>query len=212
MNAPTTVSRAVAWLSMVVLIGFAGDVSADDAATVSAGEVQKVAASTCSGCHGPSGVSVSPLFPRLAGQQEAYLLAQLKNFKAKTRAEPDAHDYMWGMATMLDDSMMAAIAHYYAIQQPATGIAGDADLIARGRRIYEQGDRSHGVTPCASCHGKSAEGVASFPRLAGQHAAYVRRQLEAIKASARASPIMHGAIGDLDARQIAALAEYVQSR
>lgn len=197
---------------MVTAIGLSGSVSANAASPDSADAAQKVAASICSACHGPTGVSVSPLFPQLAGQQEAYLLAQLKAFKSKTRAEADAHDYMWGMATLLDDSVMSAMAHYYAKQTPAAGIAGKADLIARGETIYEQGDAAHGIAPCASCHGQAAEGAAIFPRLAGQHAAYVRRQLEAIQKTFRDSRIMHGVIKDLDAGQIAAVAEYVQSK
>jgi len=196
---------------MGALVGFVGNAFADDASTAS-DAAQKVAASICAACHGPSGVSVSPQFPRLAGQQEAYLLAQLKAFKSKTRAEADAHDYMWGMATLLDDSLIAGMGHYYATQTPAAGIAGNANLIARGKVIYEQGDAAHGVAPCASCHGKSAEGAAIFPRLAGQHAAYVRRQLEAIQKTFRDSPIMHGVIKDLDSAQVAAVAEYVQSK
>lgn len=173
---------------------------------------QKVAASICASCHGPAGVSASPLFPDLAGQKETYLLAQLKAFKAKSRAEPDAHDYMWGMATLLDDSVSAGLAHYYAAQTPAPGTPGDAKLMARGKLLYELGDPARHVVACASCHGASAEGTAIFPRLAGQHAAYVMRQLEVIQKKFRDSPVMHGVIKDLDADGMQAVAEYVQSK
>ncbi len=173
---------------------------------------QKVAASICSACHGPTGVSVSPLFPRLAGQQEIYLAAQLKAFKAKTRGEADAHDYMWGMATLLDDSVIAGLAHYYAVQKPGPGIAGNAALIARGKLLFEKGDPTRGIVACASCHGDKAEGNSIFPRLAGQHAAYVARQLDVIQHKFRDSPIMHGVIKELDPEGMKAVAEYVQSR
>lgn len=212
MNASRAFVRAVVLGSVVICISPIGDAAAQAVQTASADAAQKVAASTCASCHGPSGVSVSPLFPRLAGQQELYLLAQLKAFKAKTRAEPDAHDYMWGMATLLDDSTIAALAHYYAMQKPAPGLAGDPSLIARGKKIYDEGDPAHSVAPCASCHGKSGEGATIFPRLAGQQAAYVRRQMEAIQKTLRDSPIMHGVIKNLDADQIDAVAQYVQSK
>lgn len=172
---------------------------------------QKVAASICSACHGPTGVSSSPLFPRLAGQQELYLVAQLKAFKAKTRGEADAHDYMWGMATLLDDSIIAGLAHYYAMQKPGPGIPGDGPMIARGKILYEKGDPAHNVVACATCHGDAAKGNTIFPRLAGQNAAYVVRQLEVIQHKFRDSPIMHGVIKDLDANAMKAVAEYVQS-
>ncbi|MDQ2733555.1 MAG: cytochrome c, partial [Pseudomonadota bacterium] len=67
-------SLACAWLAA------SGAVSAQSTAPDSAAE--KVAASICAACHGPAGVSRSPLFPRLAGQKEIYLAAQLKAFKA----------------------------------------------------------------------------------------------------------------------------------
>jgi cytochrome c553 len=40
-----------------------------------------LAEQVCSDCHGVTGNSVNPTFPRLAGQQEWYLIAQLKQFR-----------------------------------------------------------------------------------------------------------------------------------
>lgn len=173
---------------------------------------RKVAGSICASCHGPGGVSTSPVFPRLAGQQELYLVAQLKAFKAKTRGEQDAHDYMWGMATLLEDSVIEGLARYYSTQKPGPGIAGDPQLIARGKTLYEKGDSSRNVVACSTCHGEAAQGTAIFPRLAGQHAAYVVRQLEVIQGKFRDSPVMHGVIKELDANDMKAVAEYVQSK
>ena len=51
----------------------------------------------CSNCHGVTGVAVSPNFPNLAGQPEAYLVAQLNGFKGQGRRDP-AID-MWGSLT-----------------------------------------------------------------------------------------------------------------
>jgi cytochrome c553 len=34
------------------------------------------------GCHGVDGNSLAPTFPKLAGQNEGYLLKQLKDFKS----------------------------------------------------------------------------------------------------------------------------------
>ena len=61
------------------------------------GDKQDVVAGTehvCSSCHGMEGKSVSPTFPRLAGQQKDYLVLQLKAFRDHTRADPHAHTYM----------------------------------------------------------------------------------------------------------------------
>ena len=173
---------------------------------------KKIASTVCVGCHGPRGVSTSPIFPRLAGQPEIYLVAQLKAFRGKARGEQDAHDYMWGMATLLEDSVIEDLARYYASQNPAPGIPGDSKLIERGKVLFEQGDSQRAIVACASCHGEMAEGNGIFPRLAGQHAAYVTRQLNVIQKRFRDSPVMHGAIKDLDADGIKAVAEYLQSR
>ena len=43
----------------------------------------------CSSCHGLEGRSISPTFPRLAGQRAEYIEAQLTAFRDHTR--PDAH-------------------------------------------------------------------------------------------------------------------------
>jgi cytochrome c553 len=172
---------------------------------------QQAASTVCASCHGPAGVSTSPVFPHLAGQSEVYLAAQLRAFKAKSRGEQDAHDYMWGMATLLDDSVIDGLAHYYSSQKPGPGIPGDRNLVERGKILFEQGDPQRQVPACSGCHGQAAEGNGIFPRLAGQHAAYVVRQLNAIQRRTRESPIMHGVIKELNSDGMKAVAEYLQS-
>ena len=119
---------------------------------------------------------------------------------------------MWGMATLVSDSMVDALAHYYASQTPAPGIAADAKLIAKGEKLFEQGVPERNIAPCASCHGAGAEGRSIFPRLAGQHAPYLARQLIVIQKQLRTSPIMHGIIKDLTPDEIGAVAAYLQSK
>lgn len=212
MNRPCVRRAVVIALAACSTLAAGDAIWAQDKSTAAADQAaQKVAATICASCHGPSGVSTSPLFPRLAGQQELYLAAQLRAFKGKTRGEQDAHDYMWGMATLLDETVIDALARYYAAQKPAPGTPGSAALIARGKILFEKGDPAHDVMPCASCHGDAAQGNAIFPRLAGQHAAYVVRQLQVIQRQFRDSPIMHGVIKEIDADGMKAVAEYVQS-
>src|SRR5579863_5623541 len=67
----------------------------------------------CSSCHGFEGRSISPTFPRLSGQKEQYVIAQLTAFRDHTRADPHAHTYMWGMAARLTDSDITGLAAYY---------------------------------------------------------------------------------------------------
>jgi cytochrome c553 len=180
-----------------------GSSPSDDAAT-------KLATQVCSSCHGPGGNSTSPTFPKLAAQQEAYLVAQISNFKNGTRGEQEAHDYMLGMTTLIDDATAASLARYYAHQPPAQGQVGDPTQIAKGKKLFEQGAEGK-VVACASCHGAHAEGAGIFPRLAGQHAAYVRHQLTVIQENLRKSPVMHGIIANLTPDDMSDVAAYVES-
>jgi cytochrome c553 len=178
--------------------------SADEAA-------EKLATQVCTACHGPGGVSTSPQFPRLAAQPAPYLVAQIKAFRANTRGEPEAHDYMLGMVTLIDDATAEALGRYFARQAPAPGTPGDAKRVAQGRQVFEHGIAERGIAACATCHGAHAEGNTIFPRLAGQHAAYLVKQLKAIQSRLRQSPVMHGIIKDLTPAEMDALAAYLQS-
>lgn len=184
-------------------------VAAADAVHVEA--ARKVATQVCSSCHGGHGQSVSPEFPHLAGQQRDYLASQLRAFRTRTRADPDAHDYMWGMATMLDEKLIEPLADYYAAQVPPRGQPeADAALLARGDRLFHEGLPDRQVAPCAGCHGPDGKGQAIFPRLAGQHAGYLRKQILAIQDRLRDSPVMHGIVRELKPDEIAAVAAWLQ--
>jgi cytochrome c553 len=145
----------------------------------------------CSSCHGMDGKSVSPTFPRLAGQQKDYLVAQLKAFRDHTRADPHAHTYMWGMAASLSDATIDGVADYYSSLSPVPGKPTDGADIAAGKKIYEEGIPEQGVPACGGCHGDAAQGGGTFPRLAGQHRPYIEGQLAAFASNARANEIMH---------------------
>ncbi|MEA3101749.1 c-type cytochrome [Caballeronia mineralivorans] len=135
-----------------------------------------IALQVCSNCHGANGVSVSPTFPKLAGQQREYLINQLTDFKAHSRSDPNARRFMWGF-THLSDAQIEALATYFSNQQQAPGKPGDRALIDEGRAIFAFGLQDKGVAACSSCHGQHGEGAGQFPRLAGQHEDYIVKQL-----------------------------------
>lgn len=173
---------------------------------------EEKAVNLCSTCHGPRGISTSPEFPILAAQRPEYLEAQINAFRAKTRAEKDAHDFMWGIAGNLDPAIINGIAAYYASQPPARGHTENPALVAKGKELFDKGVPGRGIPACMACHGSDAAGVNGFPRLAGQHAKYIVKQLNYIQSLVRAAPVMHGIVKDLNADEIEALAAYVQSR
>jgi cytochrome c553 len=136
-----------------------------------------IALQVCSNCHGARGISESPNFPMLAAQSEPYLIAQLKSFKSHGRSDPAGFEYMWGISSRLSDQQIDGLAAYFSSQAPATGKSGNPKLINDGRAIYEQGIAANNTPACSSCHGAKGEGIQQFPRLAGQHADYVVKQL-----------------------------------
>jgi cytochrome c553 len=171
----------------------------------------QLAETTCVNCHGVSGRSISPTFPNLAAQTVPYLQAQLHAFRDQTRGDPDALTYMWGMASQLSDATIEALSTYYAAQAPSRAKTGDANLMARGKQIFEEGVASQGIPACATCHGPQARGNDIFPRLAGQHADYLVKQVLVIQSTLRAAPIMHDVIKDLSLDQTRAVATYLES-
>jgi len=165
----------------------------------------------CSSCHGPGGHSISSTFPRLAGQQKDYLIAQLTAFRDHKRADPHAQTYMWGMAARLTDPVIAALAAYYAAQPPVPGTPDNSPEAAAGRKIYTEGIAAENVPACVLCHGQTGGGNGTIPRLAGQHSAYIERQLEAFASNARANEIMRENSKNLTTEQIRDVAVYVRS-
>jgi len=66
---------------------------------------------------------------------------------------------------------------------------------------------------CFICHGADGESSSPvFPRLAGQHAAYVERQLADYKSGKRASSTMRPMVEDLGPEDFKALGAYFESR
>jgi len=86
-------------LTTFSLPSLAGDVAAG-----------KAKSAVCSACHGPEGIGMSPLWPNLAGQKEAYLVKQIKAFKSGERKDPT----MAPMVAGLTDADIDNLAAYYS--------------------------------------------------------------------------------------------------
>ncbi len=187
-----------------------------------------LAQQVCSTCHGgthmsANGNSINPTYPNLAGQQAEYLQTELQEFHDQTRKDKMAKDYMWGLSSRLTTEQMKSIAEYYAHQKPLPNPnQSNPALVAAGQKLFAEGVSDKGVPACASCHGANAEGNGPIPRLAGQHANYLYKQLmifnsdagrenhpEALERphGAAMENISHG-LDDLQKHQVAA---YLQS-
>ncbi|MFT5756008.1 MAG: cytochrome c553 [Alteromonadaceae bacterium] len=93
------ITLAIAATVMMASPVFAGDAAAGKAKT-----------GMCAACHGAAGISAVPMYPNLAGQKEAYLAKQLRDFKSGARKDP----VMGPMAMALNDEDVANVAAYYA--------------------------------------------------------------------------------------------------
>lgn len=171
-----------------------------------------IALQVCSNCHGVDGNTTSPNFPNLAGQQQAYFVAQLKEFRGHNRLDPAGFEYMWGLSRSLTDRQIEGLAAYYAAQTPKRPVAVDASLKVAGREIFEKGVPAQNIPPCSTCHGDKGQGNGTFPRLAYQHADYVRKQLMVFQRTDERpeGSIMKTIAHGLTEKNMGAVAEFVQ--
>ncbi|GGC09909.1 cytochrome c4 [Marinobacterium zhoushanense] len=192
-------------ISLLVTLGITGVAhAAGDAAEGK----QKVA--VCAACHGADGNSLAPNFPKLAGQNESYLLKQLKDIKAGDRTVLE----MTGMLTNLSEEDLADISAFFASQKIQLGQAAE-DQVAAGQQIFRAGIADKGVAACTACHGPQGKGnnAASFPALGGQSAAYIESSLKKFAAGERANDpagMMRDIAVKMNDAEIKAVAQYVQ--
>ncbi len=76
-------------------------------------EAGKKKAEPCKACHGETGLSASPEFPNLAGQNADYLAAALAHYKAGKRKNP----IMQGQVANLSPRDMQDLAAHFAAQK-----------------------------------------------------------------------------------------------
>jgi cytochrome c553 len=132
----------------------------------------------CASCHLPSGAGRSDgTFPQLAGQHRSVLVKQLVDIRAGRRSNPLMAPYA---RALLDAQEVADVAAYVAtLPRPKQRGLGEGRDLARGSALYAR--------DCARCHGASGEGDAAriVPALAGQHYAYLLRQVRSISSGLR---------------------------
>jgi cytochrome c553 len=203
-----SVELAVLSAALALVFAPAGRAQDTNAAAVSTHDVQAKMA-YCEVCHGPSArgfIGYYPI-PRLAGQQTAYIENQLQGFIERKRVNP----IMTNIAHVLSPAMLTALATNFHDLNPKPVGGAPKELVAAGKKIYEQGIPDASVPACTSCHGPDAKGNEQFPRLAGQLYPYVVGQLtnwgkeRAEDLSNIMAPIAHS----LTKQQIEAVAAYV---
>jgi cytochrome c553 len=199
-----TMSKWLVSVSIAMMLAAGGVQAAGDV------EAGKAKSAVCMACHGPDGNSPNPIWPKLAGQHPSYIKKQLHDFKGGARTDP----LMAPMAAPLSEGEMDDLAAYFSSQTQTVGVAA-ADKVALGEKIFRAGNVTTGVAACMGCHGPSGMGVpeANYPRISGQHGAYLEKSLKDFRAGTRsndANKMMQDIAGKMTDEEIAAVASYIQ--
>lgn len=160
----------------------------------------------CVACHGVDGNGeTNGASPRIAGQHYRVIVKQLVDFRYGKRWDfrmegmADQH-HLGGPQDIADVAV-----HIAGLTRPGTRGVGSGEFAEEGKRLY--------VAHCQSCHGKDAQGDSSrgIPLLAGQHYAYLMRQMyDAVDGRRPALPRLHSQrIAPLDFQQVRALSDYL---
>jgi cytochrome c553 len=204
-------------ISLIFLSAVAAN-SAMAAGDATAGEAKST---VCAACHGADGNSLAPNFPKLAGLGEKYLLKQMQDIKSGARNVVE----MTGMLNGNTDQDLADIAAFF--NSKPTQLSGskefkvkvgsgiEVDALELGAKVYRAGNSKVGTPACSGCHSPKGKGndPAGYPRLSGQHAAYIEKQLRDFRAGNRLNDgdqqTMRQVTEYLTDAEIVALANYV---
>lgn len=203
-------SLLIRLLAVAAMVSGAGATAAERSGDPLAGKAWSED-NVCKECHNPDGNSTVAEYPRLGGQQAAYLYKQLRDFRDGRRRNV----IMQALTQDLGDRELADVAAHFSVQPVMQGAAPVANPL--GRRLFEEGDPARSIPACAGCHGTRGKGQAlsagqAYPAIGGQHRFYLRGQLQDWRSGTRSnSPdgVMNHvakALGDAD---IEALADYL---
>ena len=173
----------------------------------------------CSECHGFDGNSKTSERPNIAGLHPRYLVKQLLDFKSGLRSSPEMDEVI---KTIPSDDEIYELAFYFAGQKmnhssdQQSSQTNPLVNMTLGKEIYTGKRMEYGIPGCASCHGKHAMGdkEGNYPRLNGQHAAYLIKQMKLFRAKKRTNdspPMMRNIAMMMDDEDIASVAAYIAS-
>ena len=155
---------------------------------------------SCLGCHGiEHSKNAYPKYsvPKLGGQNEAYIVAALGEYKKGARWHPT----MRGFAAGLTDQDRADLAAYFNAATPKVSSAEPV------------GTPPEQAANCVACHGKSGVGTMDeYPNLTGQHADYITQSLNDYRLGKRKNPLMQPFAQQLSQDDIRALAKFFSAQ
>jgi cytochrome c553 len=191
----------------IAVLGAAALAWTGAAAAADEKRAEEIVQGKCFICHGADGESSSPVFPRLAGQNAAYVARQLADYKSGKRRSTT----MQPMVEDLNQADFAALGAWYASRPTHVHAVEDGELAQVGRFVYLRGNPYTGVAACSTCHGPTGQGSDTLPRLAGQHAQYTENQLKQFNKRERTNDnaVMHAIASKLSELEVKAVASYL---
>ncbi|HET7730779.1 MAG TPA: c-type cytochrome [Usitatibacter sp.] len=158
----------------------------------------------CKGCHGVDGKGAAPGIPHLAGQNPAYLLLAMKEYRENKRT----HAALREIARHTAEADTRNVVAYYASLPPVA--VGTAD----GKRPtpYDEG-KAVALASCASCHGEDGNTTTpGVPSLAGQQPRYLVVATREYLMGERKTTPMHAKLRGLTSRETENVALYYASQ
>ena len=89
-----------------------------------------VKAALCATCHGANGISVNPLWPNLAGQQQVYLARQIRAFRDGERKEPTMTPFVGSLSDQDAEDLAAHFSGLKACPEYAHGLKAGVDTLS----------------------------------------------------------------------------------
>lgn len=159
---------------------------------------------SCAGCHGTEGNSEVLIYPNLAKQHPEYIAKQLMNFKNKDRVNYTMNQFA-GSMTNNDIADMAA---YFADPTAVANVVSRRVTPAAPITKDVIAGKAKAAT-CAACHGADGNSpIAIYPKLAGQGANYIVKQLQEFKSGVRKNAVMGPMASALSAQDMLEIASY----
>ena len=160
----------------------------------------------CSACHGLNGWGLPDgTFPQIAGQHPTVIIKQLADIRALNRDNPTMYPFALPQEIGGSQSIADVAAYISALPMNPDNGVGAGDNLELGAQLYADN--------CVQCHGETGEGNNEkfYPRIQGQHYAYLLRQYQWIKEGKRrnANPEMVAQIQKFTDEDTAAVLDYV---
>ena len=155
-------------------------------------------AQVCAACHGAKGIPTDPkTIPVIWGQQESYLMKQLRDFRNGERPSPIMEPIAKGLA---EGDLRQLAAYFAAKSWPSKKAQAKPPAAPKG------------IAQCQACHQPNFQGGMPAPRLAGLSYEYMTQEMREFASGERTNNLdMPGFMRALTDQERNAIARYLSA-